>query len=98
MLLALAPDLDLDGLVDRRLRHDARQMVHVMDILAVEGKDDVAGLDAGDLGRAAVAHAGDERALGLVEAQALGDLVGDALDVDAEPAAPGMAEHLDLVD
>ena len=52
----------------------------------------VAGLDARDLGRAAVLDAGDERALGLVEAEALGDLVGHALDVDAEPAAPRMAE------
>src|SRR5216683_2070926 len=88
VLLALAPHLDLDGAVDRRLRDDPRQVPHVRHVLAVEGEDDIARLDAGDLRRATVAHAGDERALGLVEAQALGDLVGDALDVDAEPAAP----------
>jgi hypothetical protein len=32
----------------------------------------------------------------LVEAEALGDLVGDALDVDAEPAAPRAAETAQL--
>ena len=62
-------------------------MAHVVDLLAVEGQDHVAGLDAGDLRRALVVDAGDQRAARLVEAEALGDLVGDRLDAHAEPAA-----------
>ncbi len=33
-----------------------------------------------------------------LEAEALGDLVGDLLDAHAEPAAPGLAELAQLVD
>ena len=43
-----------------------------------------------------LADAGDERAARLVEAEALGDLVGHALDADAEPAAPRLAVLLEL--
>src|SRR6185437_6360360 len=97
-LLALAPDLDLHRLVDRRFGDDAWQATHIGHLLAVEGEDDVAGLNAGHLGRTAIAHARDEGAFRLVEAEALGDLVGDALDVDAEPAAPRVAKVLELLD
>ena len=96
--LALAPHFHFHRLVDRRFGDDARQAAHVGHVLAVEAQHHVARLDAGDLGRAAVLHAGDERAPGLVEAEALGDLVGHALDVDAKPAAPRMAELPDLID
>ena len=41
---------------------DARQILRILDVLAVELDDDVAGLDAGRLGRALVVDAGDQRA------------------------------------
>ena len=83
---------DLDILADRRVGDDARQVAHLLDVLAVELDDHVAGLDAGGLGRALVVDAGDQRAARRLEAEALGDLVGDLLDAHAEPAAPRLAE------
>src|SRR3546814_13109662 len=43
-------------------------------------------------------HVGDQRALGVLEAQPLHQIVGDGLDAHAEPAAPSMAEFTKLVD
>ena len=71
-------------------------MAHVGNLLAVEFEDDVARLDAARLGGAALVDAGDERAVRLVEPEALGDLLGDCLDPDAEPAA--MHRVVGLVD
>ena len=88
----------LDVLADRRVGDDARQVAHLLDVLAVELDDDVAGLDAGGLGRALVVDAGDQRAARRLEVEALGDLVGDLLDLHAEPAAVNLAELLKLVD
>ena len=66
--------------------------------LAVELDHDVAGLDAGGLGRPLVVDAGDQRAARRLDAEALGDVVGDLLDAHAEPAAPHFAELAQLVD
>ena len=44
-------------------------------------------MDSSTLRRPVVGNAGDERAIRLVKAEALGDLVGDRLDPHAEPAA-----------
>ena len=79
-------------LADRRVGDDARQVAHLLDVLAVERDDHVAGLDAGGLGRALVVDAGDQRAARRLDAEAFGDIVGDLLDAHAEPAAPGLAE------
>ena len=80
LFLALADDDDLDVLADRRVGDDARQVAHLLDVLAVELDDDVAGLDAGGLRRALVVDAGDQRAARRLDVEALGDLVGDLLD------------------
>ena len=45
-LLALADDDHLDFLADRGVGYDARQVLRVLDVLAVELDDNVAGLDA----------------------------------------------------
>ena len=89
---------DLDVLADRRIGDDARQVAHLLDVLAVELDDHVAGLDAGGLGRALVVDAGDQRAVRRLDAEAFGDLVGHLLDAHAEPAAPRLAELAQLVD
>ena len=96
LFLALADDDHLDVAADRRVGDDARQIAHLLDVLAVELDDDVAGLDAGGLGRALVVDAGDQRAARRLEVEALGDLVGDLLDLHAEPAAADFAELLKL--
>ena len=85
-------------LADRRLRDEARQAAHGRHVLAVELQDDVAGLDAGLGGRAVRRDAGDQRAGVLRDAAGLGDVVGDRLDLDAEPAAARLAELAQLVD
>ena len=54
--------------------------------------DDVAGLDAGGFCGALLLDAGDQRAARGLDVEALGDLVGDLLDADAEPAAAKLAE------
>ena len=90
--LALAHDDHVDGLADRRLAHDARQILALLHVDAVELQDHVAGLDAGRLGRALVVDAGDQRAARRAEAEALGDVVVDVLDAHAEPAAARLAE------
>ncbi len=92
LFLALADDDDVDFLADRRIGDDARQVVHFLDVVAVELDDHVARLDAGGLGRTLVVDAGDERAVRRLDAQALGDVVGDLLDAHAEPAAPRLAD------
>ena len=59
---------------------------------------DIAGLDAGGLGRALFVDAGDQRAVRRLDIQAFGDVVGHLLDAHAEPAAPRFAELAKLVD
>ena len=63
LFLALAHDDHVDVLADRRVGDDARQVAHLLDVLAVELDDDIAGFDAGRLRRALVVDAGDERAM-----------------------------------
>ena len=50
------------------------------------------------VGRPAVGHAGDHRAGGVLQAQALGDVRRHLLDAHAQPAAPRMAVFLQLRD
>ena len=98
LLDALAHDHHVDRLADRAFGDDARQVAHLVDVLAVELDDDVAGLDRAVVDRAALDDAGHQRALGLRHAEALGDLVGDRLDAHAEPAAPRLAEFASWLD
>src|SRR5260370_1371948 len=66
--------------------------------LAVERQHAVAGLQLGLRRRAVGVDVGAQRALRLVEAEALGDLVGHRLDADAGPAAFAPAVLLQLLD
>ena len=96
--VALADDDDVDRLADRGVGDDARQILRLLDVLAVEFDHDVAGLDAGRLRRALVLDAGDQRAARGLDVEAFGDLVGDLLDADAEPAAAQLAELPQRID
>src|SRR5262249_33161056 len=98
LFFALAYHHDFDVLADRRVGNDARQIAHFLDIAAVELDDHVAGLDAAGLRRALVVDAGDERAVRLLHAETLGDLIVDLLDAPPEPAAPGLAVFAQLLD
>ena len=65
---------------------------------AVDRGDDVTRLDAGLGGRAAVLRIVDHRALGLLQAEAVGDIGRHRLHLDAEPAARDVALVLELGD
>ena len=80
-------------------RHHAdglRQFARVLDRLAVDRGDHVAGLDAGLGGRTCRLRLIDQRALGLLQAEAVGDVGGDRLDLHAEPGAVDVAVLLEL--
>src|SRR5262249_38946756 len=73
LFFTLADDDDLVLLANRRVGNDARQVAHFLDLAAVELDDHVARLDAARLRRPLLVDAGDERAVRLLHAQALGD-------------------------
>src|SRR5580704_11457548 len=98
LFFALADDNDIDLLADWCVSDDARQVSHLLDVVTVEFDDDVARLDATGLGRALVVHAGYQRAVRRLDAQALGNIVSDLLDTHAEPTAPGLAELPKLIE
>src|SRR5262245_43950867 len=98
LFLALADDHHRHVLAHRRVGDDARQVLHLLDVLAVELDDDIAGLDAGRLGRPLVIDARHQRAARGFEPEAFGDVVGDLLDAHAEPAAAHLAELAQLID
>ena len=71
LFLALADDDHRRLLADRRIGDDARQVTHLLDVLAVELDDHVARLDAGGLGRSLVVDAGNQRAARRLDASRL---------------------------
>src|SRR3954454_18324 len=77
-LAAAALDADVDLVADLVLVHDLRDLAELVDRLAVDRDDDVAGLQAGGLGWGAGRHVGDLRAGGRY---ATGD-VGGCLDAE----------------
>src|SRR4051812_44226850 len=88
-LAAAALDANVDLVADLVLVHDLRDLAELVDRLAVDRDDDVAGLQAGGLGRATGRHVGDLRAGGRY---ATGD-VGGCLH-----AEEGMLDALALLE
>ena len=82
---------DVGRRAGRRLRHAIAQRVDVVHRLAVERLDHVAALDAGLVGRAAGGHRADDRAAGLLEAEALRQVRRHRLHRDAELRARHLA-------
>src|SRR6185437_237613 len=82
----------------RRSRDEPRQLAAALDRLAVEADDDVARLDPGGGGRTVAIDVGDQRTLGTIEAEVLGDRRRHRLDADAEPAALDLAGGAQLLD
>src|SRR5260221_279800 len=98
LVMAVAPDGDVSLAVDRRLGNQPRQIVQLVDLVAVELDDDVALLDAGTRRRAVRVDVGDERAALARHAEAAGDLGRHLLDLDAQPAAIHLAVLAQLRD
>jgi hypothetical protein len=63
---------------------DARQIARLLDLLAVELDDDIAGLEPGGLCRTII-DAGNERTTRRLNAEAIGAVVGHLLNLYAEP-------------
>src|SRR5712672_2894746 len=97
LFLALAVDEHRHVLADRRVGNDARQIADVLDVLAVELDDHVAGLDAGRLVWALLVDASDQRTARRLDAEAFRDFVGHLLDAYAEPAASSLTELFQLI-
>ena len=76
----------------------AGKVARVVDLVAIDLDDHVAGLDVLLGGRAVLGHLGDHGALGLRQADRVGDVVAHILDDDAEPAAIDGAMLLQLTD
>src|SRR5690606_34376111 len=94
----IAPDGQPDGGVGRLASNGAAEVECVIDRVAIDGGDDVTGLDAGRAGRTILGDIADNRALGLFEANAIGDVTRHVLDADAEIAAGHGAAVDQLVD
>ena len=89
----VAPDDDLD-VGTRRLGPDqARQCQGIVDGLTIDLDDDVARLDAGLGRRGAFARLGDQGAASRRQADAVGDVAGHVLDVDAEESRASRVRH-----
>ncbi len=87
LALAVAKDAQGDLRAGSVARDVARQLFGVRNLGAVDGEDDVAGLEAGARGRAARLDLSDERALRTGELERLGELVGHRLEDETELAA-----------
>ena len=84
---AVAPYRHLRRLARLGRRDDAAQGARGIDVLTVEFGDDVSRLQTGFGSRAVREHLGDQGAARVVEVQRLRELVVEALDLHAEPAA-----------
>src|SRR5260221_3594642 len=98
LFLAFANDGDIDILADRRIGDDTRQVLHLLDVLAVELDDDVAGFDSRGLRRPLFVDAGNKCAARRLDIEAVGDVVSHLLDAHTEPAAPRLAVLAELID
>src|SRR5438270_3759236 len=97
-LLAVAPDRQFDLLVGWRVGDKAGQLPAALDRLAVVAQDEVARLQFRLFRRARPINGCDHRAAVFLEAETLGDLVGDRLNAGADPAALDFAGRLQLLD
>src|SRR6266571_665913 len=74
-LLAVADERDLNVLARWRVDDKARELRRMIDVLAVEGDDDIARRDAGRLGRSLLLNADDEHAPSRRDSQLRGNVV-----------------------
>lgn len=80
-----ANDNNFHFFADRRVGHDARQIVHLLDLAIIELNDNIAGLDTSGLRRSTLIDASDERAAWRLDVHSVGDVTGDLLDAQADP-------------
>src|SRR5580704_1696587 len=91
LLLALAHDAELDRAAGRHSGNGPRQLTRVLHLLAVDRGDDVARHDAGLGCGASDLRLIDDRAFGLLHAEAVRNIGRYGLDANAHPAADHVA-------
>src|SRR5262249_52665610 len=96
IFLAGAEDPELDGGARRHRADRARQRARILHRLAVHRQNDISGLDAGLGRRAARLRFGNERAFRFLDAEAVGDVGGHRLNLNADPAARDGTPVLEL--
>src|SRR3954470_15047266 len=96
LLAALADDTELHIGAGRQARDALRQLAGVLHLLAVDAGDHVTGLDAGLNGRGVTLRLLPECALRLLQAEALGDVGIDRLNLHADPSTCHRALVLEL--
>ena len=98
LVLALAPDRELHRSARRKRADLLGEIAGILHGIAVDRGDHVAGEDPGLGGRTVRLRLGDQRALRRLEAEVLGDLGRDRLNLHADPTAGDAALVLELGD
>ena len=87
LALALAQNVQLDGAAGCEAADDAGEFAGILDRLAIHRSDDVARLDAGLCCRSVLLRVSYQRTLRLLQAHAVGDILGYRLNLNTDPAA-----------
>src|SRR6266404_2396973 len=98
LLLAFAPHGEFRGAARRHAADLLGEIAGVFDRVAIDRRDHVTGQDASLGGRPVWLRVGDQRALGCLETEIVGDFRGDGLDLHADPAAANLTVVLELSD
>src|SRR6516165_5184063 len=96
LLLAFAPHGQFRGAARCHAADLLGEVSGVFDRVAIDRGDHVTGHDAGLSGRTVRLRVGDERTVGCLETEIVGDFGGDGLDLHADPAAADLAVVLEL--
>lgn len=95
--LPIMEHLYLNGLANRGGPHAAHKATGVLDLITVEGHDDIARLDA-CLHRRAFGNIGHQRASSGFQTNGIRHVIADILNTHAQPTATGFTKLLQLVD
>src|SRR5215470_4942933 len=96
LLLAFAPHGQFRGAARCHAADLLGEVSGVFDRVAIDRRDHVTGHDASLSGRTVRLRVGDQRTVGWLETEIVGDFGGDGLDLHANPAAADLAVVLEL--
>jgi hypothetical protein len=80
-------NVELDRVARRKTADGTGELAGVFDRLAIHRSDDIAGFDAGLGSRAVGLRFRHQRALGVLQTKAVGDIRRYRLNLDTDPAA-----------
>src|SRR5215467_11956273 len=96
LLLAFAPYRQFRGAARCHAADLLGEVSGVFDRVAIDRRDHITGHDAGLSGRTVRLRVSDQRTVGCLETEIVGDFGGDGLDLHADPAAADLAVVLEL--